>query len=330
MATAHTRRRLVVALLCDVQLASGLSGHAMQRSSSAALAEATQLLFRHDSLLGVASRLFDEPTQKAFTAVYAWCRRADEIVDSPHGSPSAKRELLLERRSALAAMYRGQPRDALDGLLLETVERYPGLTQELFSAMLDGMETDTTETVRYDTWPQLERYCYCVAGVVGELSLPILGVDDRKIARGPAVSLGNAVQLVNILRDISADATLGRVYLPREDLDRFGVREEELLDTEAGALSDRGRSLVQFEADRARALIADGIAGIPLLPRNVRFAVRAIAELHIAMLDELEAQRFDSLAKRVRLSMPAKLAVVARLALTETAAALANSVGRPF
>lgn len=293
-------------------------------ASPLAVSEATDLLFRYDSLLGVASWLFNEPTRTAFTAVYAWCRRADEIVDSPEGSSSEKLELLRQRRVALAAMYRGEPQDALDGLLLETVGRYPGLTQDLFGAMLDGMETDARGPVRYASWDELERYCYCVAGVVGELSLPLLGVaaEERAAARAPAVSLGNAVQLVNILRDIGADARLGRVYLPREDLLRFGVREEELLDARAARLSAAGRRLVEFEAARARALIAEGVAGIPQLPANVRFAVRAIAELHLAMLAQLEAQGYDSLAKRVRLPLPAKLAVIARLLATQSAAAL--------
>jgi len=211
---------MLAAVLCPAALgaASPPQRTPLRASASPALAEASALLWQYDSLLGWASRLFDTDKRQALTAVYAWCRRADEIVDSASGTPAEKLEQLRQRREDLASLYRGEPHDQLDGLLLETVRIHPALGEQLFSAMLDGMETDAAGAVRYESWAELERYCYCVAGVVGEMSLPLLGVPPEQLteAVSPAVSLGNAVQLVNILRDIGADAKLGRVYLPRE------------------------------------------------------------------------------------------------------------------
>lgn len=331
MAIAKIAKNAVTAALVLSLLFNSASGAlpsargARPSPPSTAFAEAQALLFKYDSLLGVASNLFDPQTRGAFVALYAWCRRADQIVDGPErGSPDEVLAALRDRRAALRDMYAGEPRDDLDGLLQQTVTEYPALTAPLFEAMLDGMETDAQPDVRYERWDALERYCYCVAGVVGEMSLPLLRVPDSELAaaRAPAVALGNAVQLVNILRDIGADARLGRVYLPADELARFGVREAELLDARAERLSDAGRSLVEFQCARARALIAEGIDGIPLLPANVQFAVRAIAELHLAMLDQLERQRYDSLTQRVRLSTPAKLAVVAKLAAKQFGAGL--------
>jgi phytoene synthase len=168
----------------------------------------------------------------------------------------------------------------------------------------------------FSTWIELRRYCYLVASTVGLLSLPILGLArgaSLPVAASHAAALGVALQLTNILRDVGEDADRGRIYLPLEDLQRFGVTEDEL---RRKTMSNRFAALMRFEIQRARALYHEALPGIALLRGNTRPAVGTAALLYQGILDEIEALRFDVFSRRAHLSTGKKILRMPRILFT--------------
>ena len=189
--------------------------------------------------------------RRAIWAIYVWCRRTDELMDSPEAMARPVDEL-AERLDAweqrTRQLFEGQVRDGLDRVMLDTIKRYPQPLQPYLD-MIEGMRMDLT-TTRYATFEQLYLYCYRVAGTVGLMTQEVMGVDpayttapwsERPDTSEAAVALGIANQLTNILRDVGEDRARGRIYLPQEDLERFGYSEDELM---AGTLNDSWRQLM--------------------------------------------------------------------------------------
>ncbi|HEV2548550.1 MAG TPA: presqualene diphosphate synthase HpnD [Stellaceae bacterium] len=171
-----------------------------------------------------AMRLLPEERREAMFAVYAFCREVDDIADSDE-APAAKREGLAEWRVEIDAIYAGRPRHPLARVLGEVAEHYR-LRREDFLAIIDGMEMDAAADIRAPGLAELDLYCDRVASAVGRLSVRIFGTDAPAADR-VAGSLGRALQLTNILRDLVEDAERGRLYLPRELLERAGIAETE-------------------------------------------------------------------------------------------------------
>jgi phytoene synthase len=162
-------------------------------------------------------------------------------------------------------------------------------------------------TSRYETWDALVVYCQCVAGSIGRLSLSVFGAKDRTLGAQLADTLGLALQLTNVLRDVVEDRdVMGRVYLPAEDLERFGVQPD------ASAPPDALVSLVRFECGRARALYAEGLGLLPLLDRRSRACVSAMAGIYRHLLDRIEADPLAILDHRVSVPTWQKAAVAVR------------------
>lgn len=178
-----------------------------------------------------------------------------------------------------------------------------GLWEEFF----EGLVQDTT-TARYDTYTALEAYCYRVASVVGLMSLRVFGCDSPG-ARAYAVVLGRALQLTNILRDIPRDAARGRLYLPREDLERFGVDEGELLE---GRPTEAALSLLAFEGRRAREAFAEAARLRPAEACRALLPAEIMRSLYEALLAKIERSGYDVWRRRVRLTWPEKLASAGR------------------
>lgn len=199
----------------------------------------------------------DRMRQRALWAIYVWCRRTDDIVDGPRGLLRGRKSMqadLEDWTDRLEEVWRGQPRDALDLALVDVRQRFPSLPIRPFRDMIGGMVMDVPGMGknRYETFEELEEYCYRVAGTVGLMTLPILGTSEgvtEEEAKGPALSLGIALQLTNILRDVGEDAQRGRIYLPMEDLRKFNVPEAHILN---GVLDDNYRALMKFQIERAR------------------------------------------------------------------------------
>ena len=255
-------------------------------------------------------RLLPPYKRDALSAVYALARRIDDIADGDR-VPVAQRAAELDRlREAIAA-----PPPADDPVLLaicDAASRLP-IPMGAFGELIDGALMDVTGR-RYQTFAELETYCRCVAGAVGRLCLGVFGSRPDPAAPGYADALGIALQQANILRDLREDLVNGRVYVPGEDLDRFGVR----LRIEDGRLADPDGSLarlIRFSAERARCWFADGQRLIPLLDWRSAASARAMSGIYAALLDRIAAQ--PSLVYGGRLSLPVRQkAAIAAMALS--------------
>lgn len=171
-----------------------------------------------------AMRVLPREKRDAMYAIYAYCREVDDVADDP-APPADKIRRLQEWREEVDRLYAGRPTYTTTRALLGPVQRYE-LEKKDFLALIEGMEIDASETLNGPSLERLEHYCACVAGAVGLLSIRVFGAADRR-AQELAWSLGQALQLTNILRDLKEDAERGRLYLPAEYLDRFGVRERD-------------------------------------------------------------------------------------------------------
>jgi phytoene synthase len=237
-------------------------------------------------------------------ALYGFARYADEIVDALDGSSARQR---AARLADLAARFRaGDPTDPVLPALLHTIERFD-LDPTDFEKFLRSMAQDLTVS-RYPTYTDLLGYMEGSAAVIGTMMLPVLGSRDPGAAREPARQLGLAFQLTNFIRDVTEDLARDRVYLPQEDLRRFGVTEDDL---RRGVTTPAVRDLVAFEVDRARGHYTLAAPGIGLLAPAARPCVRAAYRMYGGILDEIVAGGYDVLGRRVAVPGGRRLRLVA-------------------
>ena len=238
----------------------------------------------------------------AIYALYDFARQVDDDADA------ADRPRLLERleahRERVRRCVRGEYTDPVMQVLAVAVARY-AIPQEELLALVDGVELDFHRT-RYSTWTELREYCRLVASVVGRMCVRIFGFSDPA-ALDVADDLGFAMQLVNILRDVREDASMGRIYVPTEDLERFGVSEAHVL---SGNLSAGWKPLVAFEAQRARELFASGLRVTRYIGRRPAACVQTMAGIYERILDKIEKNPYLPLRQRTSLSNTEKLRVV--------------------
>jgi len=257
-------------------------------------------------------RLLPPGKRRALSAVYAFARRVDDIGDGT--LPAAdKLAALADARSAVAALERDGARAAADDPVLvalaDAADRYP-IPLGAFAELVDGCEADVRGT-SYATFGELEYYCRCVAGSIGRLSLGVFGSRDLGTAEPLADALGVALQLTNILRDIREDLINGRVYLPAEDLERFGaVLRPDRADALAGehGLED----VVRFEARRAFGWYATGLRLLPLLDRRSAACTGAMSGIYLRLLKQIAAAPAAALRQRQSLPGSQKAMVAAR------------------
>ncbi len=265
--------------------------------------------------------------RRALSAVYALARRIDDIGDGT--LPAAdKLAALAETRAAVAALAEGPAADAAaaDDLVLialhDAASRFP-IPLAAFGELIEGCEADVRGD-RYDTFDQLEHYCRCVAGSIGRLSLGVFGSRDPRHAESLADSLGIALQLTNILRDVREDLGNGRVYLPAEDLTRFGcvlvpasgegAPSGDGPGPAAGIIDGPMADLIRFEADRARRWYDAGLRLLPLLDRRSAACTGAMAGIYRRLLEHIAARPQAALA--ARMSLPGReKALIAAAAL---------------
>ncbi len=274
--------------------------------------EAERLTAASSETFYLGSRLVrSQDKQNALWAIYAWCRRTDAIVDGPSATYQGGKILsgvLRDWLVRLEEVWHGQPRDLLDTALAHVRTSYPTLSSQPFKDMIARMAMDdpVMGKCRYSTFSELEEYCYCVAGTVGLMTLPIFGTAPGvsvNEAKGSALSLGVAMQLTNILRDVGEDAQRGRIYLPQKYLVRFSVPESHILD---GMLSDNYVKLMQFMIARTRHYYDCAQIGMPLLSNEARFPVQASLDFYSQILDSLEKNYYDNFHKRAFISTKGK------------------------
>ena len=244
--------------------------------------------------------------RRAIYAAYAFARLADDIADGD-ASSSDKAEQLRELRADLRQAFAGRPQGLVLPALTHAALEH-GIDPALFERLIDGVEMDLAPR-RYETFHELREYCYHVASVVGLISIEIVGYTDLR-AREAAVDLGLAMQLTNIMRDIREDADAGRVYLPQEDLKRFGYTEHDLM---RGLVNEAFVGLMRFEAQRAREYFRSGGTLLAYLSPRSRACAAVLHGLYSRLLDRIEQRGFDVYGERVRLSSGEKLRIMAKL-----------------
>jgi phytoene synthase len=256
-------------------------------------------------------RLLPGGKRRALSAVYAFARRVDDIGDGT--LPAAdKLAALQEARASVTALDADAASAGDDRVLIalgDAARRYP-IPLAAFGELIDGCEADVRGT-RYETFADLEHYCKCVAGSIGRLSLGVFGSRHPAEAEPLADALGIALQQTNILRDIREDLGNGRVYLPAEDLERYGCT---LRPDRVDALADdRGmEDLVRFEARRALSWYASGLRLLPLLDRRSAACTGAMAGIYLRLLQQIAAAPAAALRQRQSLPGKAKAVVAAR------------------
>jgi 15-cis-phytoene synthase len=254
----------------------------------------------------LGTKLTSPPKRRALWALYAWCRRTDELVDGVHAETTTT-QTLIDWENQLEAAFAGNPVNVPDLALADTIRRYP-MTIQPFKDMIAGMRMDLSYD-RYQTFDDLHLYCYRVAGTVGLMSAAVMGfeaTDSNTIATATeaAIALGVAMQLTNILRDIGEDAQRGRIYLPIEDLHNFGYSEADLLN---GIIDQRWENLMQFQVQRARTFYTQAEKGISALCRDSRWPVWSSLMLYRNILDVIERNNYEVFGKRAYVSTSNKL-----------------------
>ena len=271
----------------------------------------SQLTRRSRSNFYYAFLTLPRPRRDALYAVYAFCRTVDDIADlgaERGANPSTQRRELAEWRATVGRCFEGKAALAhpIAQRLAAAVKAYP-IPRAALEAIVDGVEMDLDRRT-YETMDDLYPYCYRVASAVGLCAIEIFGYTDPR-AREYAVNLGVALQLTNILRDVGADARVGRVYLPQADLRRFGVSNDDLT---AGRYTDGFVRLMAHQAERARRFYRDAHDAFPVADARALVAAEIMGRIYAALLVEIEARRFRVFEERVSVPAARKVAIALR------------------
>jgi len=265
----------------------------------------------------LGTQLLPIQAQKAIWAIYVWCRRTDEIVDAERdeGSPEENNNAMLQDLSKweyrLERLWEyGEVADVMDLPLLDTRMRYPTMSIQPFLDMIRGMLMDIPGLgqEKYDNFDELHLYCYRVAGTVGLMSLPVFGCAPsitEDIAKEPALSLGVAFQLTNILRDVGEDAQQrNRIYLPQDDMKKFGITQETITN---GKITKEYKNFMKYQIARARNYYQKALTGVPMLSDIGKLPVQISLDCYSKILDKIEENDYDNLNKRAYLTKWEKL-----------------------
>ena len=238
--------------------------------------------------------------RKAIWAIYVWCRRTDELMDSPEALNKTTEELsndLNEWEEKTRNIFNGEINSELDAVLADTIEKYPQ-SIDPYIDMIEGQRMDLTK-FRYETFEELKLYCYRVAGTVGLMTKNVMGIDSYYEAASwidvpdtteAAVALGIANQLTNILRDVGEDRHRGRIYIPQDEIKKFGYSEEELL---KGEINTQWKNLMAFQLKRAREWFRTSEEGIKWLSSDARWPVWTSLRLYRGILSAIEKLDYD-------------------------------------
>ena len=244
--------------------------------------------------------LLPQKKRKAIWAIYVWCRRTDEIMDSVEASTKSQDELsdnLNEWEENTKNVFKGNIKSELDSVLFDTIKKYPQSIKPYLD-MIEGQRMDLNK-FRYKDFDELKLYCYRVAGTVGLMTQNVMGIDSAYTSAPwsampdpseAAIALGIANQLTNILRDVGEDRQRGRIYLPQADIKKFNYSEEELL---KGKINKEWKALMNFQLTRAREWFQKSENGIKWLSSDARWPVWTSLRLYRGILDSIERLDYD-------------------------------------
>ncbi len=264
-----------------------------------------QIARKAKSNLAMALACLPKERKRDMISFYAFCRVVDDIAESPALNEEEKeRELAHWKKCVLSAEAPGH--SVLDEVI-ELPGKY-GFPRAWLAEIIDGVASDIT-TLRYTTFEDLRAYCYKVASVVGLCSVHIFGHSQPQ-AREYAIQLGYALQMTNIIRDVGEDARdYGRIYLPLEDLNRFGVTEQEIL---SGRHNQRFIQLMDFQYQRARSYYREAAHLLPIEDKDSLLASQMMGQIYAEILEKLHTQRYPVFEKRMRLHPVRKLSILAK------------------
>ena len=269
-----------------------------------AYAECASITNREARNFSLGIRLLPSSKREALTALYAFARRVDDIADSNESS-IIRRGKLEECKTALNELPKAPGGDPVLVALSDSMDRYP-IPKCSLLALLEGASWDVEKT-RYKSWEELRQYCLRVAGTIGISCTAVYGPLDLERSFPLAETLGIGLQQINIMRDVSEDFMMGRIYLPQDELTNFGVTEAQISD---GVVDENWRALMSLQARRSRAYLARGFGLIDLLDHRSSLCVRALAGVYVELLNEIERSGFDVFSERRSPSKLAKLKVL--------------------
>ena len=238
--------------------------------------------------------------------IYAFCREVDDAVDGVNnhdGIDQSPFAALNEWRNELDACYGGRPTRSVTRRLAKTLEQFP-MPKAYFEELISGCEMDLVMS-RYQTFDELYLYCYRVASIIGLMCIEVFTYSNFQ-TREFAVNLGIALQLTNILRDLKEDGERGRIYLPQEDLRRFGYEEAELLN---GSVTPAFRKLMHFQCERASDYFEQASRSLPSEDRHTMGAAITMARIYSGLLKKIERRNYDVFSQRVHLHRPVRFSI---------------------
>ncbi len=276
------------------------------------------------SNLALAFILLPRAKRDAMSALYAFCRAVDDVADEDSVPTEKRREQLSAWREDIRrACENKNPQFVLNQEFQPVIQRF-NLSFALFDELIKGCEMDL-EKLRYENYEELELYCHRVASVVGLLSIEIFGY-QKPACRDYAVYLGQALQLTNILRDVKNDAARGRIYLPQSELEKFGVSEAEILNSQ---WSENYFALARSVAARAKNFYSLAQKTLPPTDRRAMVAAELMGSVYWQLLLKLERGKFDVFgAQPLKLSKPRKLALIFKSWLRFAAGSTSSSYGQ--
>jgi phytoene synthase len=272
-----------------------------EREDAAALEQAynhcESITAYHSRSFYMASGLLQPEARQAVRALYAFCRTTDDIVDDSVGDAHNLLQTWRDR-----SLSWNPPQHDLVALAWADARWRYAIPQKYAEQLFDGVGRDLVQN-RYNTFEDLATYCYGAASTVGLMSMHIIGYESEDAVRY-AVKLGVALQLTNILRDVAEDWERGRLYLPKEELQAFGLSESDIA---AGVVDDRWREFMKFQIARVRQIYDESWPGIYMLDQQGRLAIAAAATFYRAILDDIEAHDYDVFNRRARVSKWGKI-----------------------
>lgn len=269
------------------------------------LTQCEQFIKQGSSTFYKAFHALPSPRREAVYVIYAYCRMLDDSIDEPEHSIYTLNEL----KTHLLELDSVQDMHFIWPSLRWLFQRFPSLTKEPFLKQIEGQLMDTRLT-HYETFEQMERYCELVAGSVGEMLLPVLHDEpDGRIAQA-GITLGKAMQIVNIVRDVGEDLNRGRCYLPKEWMDAYGVTSQDL---EHSNIHDGFKSLIQALISKSEQWFQEGMYGLETYPSSSAMSIELAAVMYAAILKEVRKNQYDVFTRRAYVKDSTKRAIFIKI-----------------